>query len=69
MYAYRRMLFGLCNVPVSFQWCMMSILSDMIEEIIEVFMDDFLIYGKTFEHCLENLDKDLQRCQEDLVLN
>jgi hypothetical protein len=24
-YAYRRMSFGLCNVPASFQWCMMSI--------------------------------------------
>ena len=56
-YAYRRMLFGLCNAPASFQWCMMSIFSDMIEEIMEVFMDDFLVYGKTFDHCLENLDK------------
>ena len=49
---------------------MMSIFSDMIVEIMEVFMDDFLIYGKTFDHYLENLDKVLQRCQErDLVLN
>ena len=49
---------------------MMSIFSDMIEEIMEVFMDDFSIYGKTFDHCLKNLDRVLQRCQEkDLVLN
>jgi hypothetical protein len=49
---------------------MMSIFSDMIEEIMEVFMDDFLVYGKTFDHYLENLDKVLQRCQEkDLVLS
>ena len=49
---------------------MMSIFSDMIEEIMEVFMDDFSVYGKTFDYCLENLDKVLQRCQEeDLVLN
>jgi hypothetical protein len=69
-YAYRRMSFGLCNAPASFQRCMMSIFSDMIEEIMEVFMDDFSVYGKTFDHCLENLDKVLQRCQEkDLVLN
>ena len=69
-YAYKRMSFGLCNAPASFQQCMMSIFSDMIEEIMEVFMDDFLVYGKTFDHCLENLDKVLQRCQEeDLVLN
>ena len=43
---------------------MMSIFSDMIEEIMEVFMDDFFIYGKTFDDCLENLDKVLQRCEE-----
>ena len=36
---------------------MMSIFSDMIEEIMEVFMDDISIYGKTFDDCLENLDK------------
>ena len=48
----------------------MSIFSDMIEEIMEVFMDDFSAYGKTFDHCLENSDEVLQRCQEkDLVLN
>jgi hypothetical protein len=51
-YAYHRMLFGLCNAPASFQRCMMSIFSDMIEEIMEVFIDDFLVYGKTFDHSL-----------------
>jgi hypothetical protein len=69
-YAYCRMSFGLCNAPASFQRCMMSIFSDMIEEIMEVFMDDFSVYGKTFDDCLENLDKVLQRCEEKhLVLN
>jgi hypothetical protein len=69
-YAYRRMSFGLCNAPASFQRCMMSIFSNMIEEIMEVFMDDFSIYGKTFDNCLQNLDKVLQRCEEKhLVLN
>jgi hypothetical protein len=48
----------------------MFIFSDMIEEIMKVFMDDFSVYSKTFDHCLENLDKVLQRCQEkNLVLN
>jgi len=43
---------------------------DMIEEIMEVFIDDFTVYGKTFDDCLENWDKVLQRCEEkDLVLN
>jgi hypothetical protein len=48
----------------------MSIFSNMIEKTIEVFMDDFTIYGKIFNDCLENLDKVLQRCEEKhLVLN
>jgi len=63
-YAYRRMSFGLCNAPASFQRCMMSMFSDMIEEIMEVFMDNFSVYGKTFDDSLDNLDRILQRCQE-----
>jgi hypothetical protein len=48
----------------------MSIFSNIIEEIMELFKDDFPVYGKTFDQSLENLDKVLQRCQEmDLVLN
>ena len=69
-YAYHRMSFGLCNALASFQRCMVSTFSDMIEEIMEVFIDDFSIYGKTFDDCLEHLDKVLQRCEEKrLVLN
>jgi len=69
-YANRRISFGLCNALASFQICMMSIFPEMIEEIKEVFMDDFSVYGKTFDHCLENLDKVLERCEEKhLVLN
>jgi hypothetical protein len=49
---------------------MMMIFSDLIEKVTEVFMDDFYVYGKTFEDCLANLDKVLKRCQmADLVLN
>jgi hypothetical protein len=62
------MSFGLCNAPASFQRCMMAILSDLIEKVMEVFMNDFSIYGKTFEDCLANLDKVLKGCQvADLV--
>jgi hypothetical protein len=49
---------------------MMSIFSDMIEEIMKVSMGDFSVYGKTYDDCLENLDEVLQRCEEKhLVLN
>jgi hypothetical protein len=69
-FAYKRMSFGLCNALASFQRCMMAIFSDLIEKVLEVFMDDFSVYGKTFEDCLANLDKVLKQCQMvDLVLN
>lgn len=48
-FAYRRMPFGLCNAPATFQRCMMSIFSDMVEDFLEIFMDDFSIYGSSFD--------------------
>ena len=69
-FAYRRMPFGLCNAPATFQRCMMHIFSDYVERIIEVFMDDFTVYGDSFDICLENLSLILQRCIDtNLVLN
>ena len=47
-FAYKRMPFGLCNAPATFQRSMMSIFSDMIENCMEVFMDDFSVYGDSF---------------------
>ena len=69
-YAFRRMPFGLCNAPATFQRCMMSIFSDMIEKCMEVFMDDLTVFGDSFDTCLLNLEAVLQRCEEKgLVLN
>ena len=44
-FAYRCMPFGLCNAPATFQRCMMAIFSDFCEKIVEVFMDDCLIWN------------------------
>ncbi|GJZ48038.1 reverse transcriptase domain-containing protein [Tanacetum coccineum] len=69
-FAYRRMPFGLCNAPGTFQRCMMAIFHDMIEETMEVFMDDFSVFGDSFSSCLSYLDKLLKRCEDtNLVLN
>nr|GEX47249.1 hypothetical protein [Tanacetum cinerariifolium] len=43
-FAYKRMPFGLCNAPGTFQRCMMEIFYDMIERTMEVFMDDFSVF-------------------------
>ncbi|GJY31673.1 reverse transcriptase domain-containing protein [Tanacetum coccineum] len=69
-FAYRRMPFGLCNAPGTFQRCMMAIFHDMIEKTMEVFMDDFSVFGNSFENCLSRLDKMLKRCEDtNLCLN
>nr|GEY37968.1 reverse transcriptase domain-containing protein [Tanacetum cinerariifolium] len=51
-FAYKRMSFGLCNAPGTFQRCMMSIFHDMIEKTMEVFMDDFLVFENSFLRAL-----------------
>ena len=68
-YAYRRMPFGLYNALATFKRCIVSIFSDMVERIMEVYMDDITIYGGTFEECLVNLETVLHRCiEKNLVL-
>jgi len=49
VFAYKRMPFGLCNAPTTFQRCMMAIFVDMVEKCIEVFMDDFSVFGSSFD--------------------
>nr|GEY71848.1 reverse transcriptase domain-containing protein [Tanacetum cinerariifolium] len=69
-FAYRRMPFGLCNASGTFQRCMLAIFHDMVEKMMEVFMDDFSVFGNSFETCLSRLDKMLQRCEDTkLCLN
>nr|GEX91110.1 reverse transcriptase domain-containing protein [Tanacetum cinerariifolium] len=69
-FAYRRMPFSLCNAPGTFQRCMLAIFHDMVEKTMEVFMDDFSVFGNSFENYLSHLDKMLQRCKDtNLSLN
>jgi len=69
-FAYRRIPFGLCNAPATFQRCMLSLFSDMVERFLEIFMDDFFIYGDSFTQCLHHLELVLQHCAEkNLALN
>ncbi|GJS71264.1 reverse transcriptase domain-containing protein [Tanacetum coccineum] len=69
-FACRRMPFGLCNAPATFQRCMTTIFHDMCKDFMEVFMDDFSVFGNSFRTCLNNLSKMIARCEETkLVLN
>nr|GEV19243.1 reverse transcriptase domain-containing protein [Tanacetum cinerariifolium] len=64
-FAYKRIPFGLCNAPGTFQRCMMAIFHGMIEQTMEVFMDDFLVFGNSFFTCLTNLERMLKRFIKD----
>ena len=69
-YAYRIMPFSLCNAPATFQRYMLSILSDLVELIMEVYMGDITVYGGNFEECLINQETILHMCiEKNLVLN
>nr|GEV30715.1 reverse transcriptase domain-containing protein [Tanacetum cinerariifolium] len=69
-FAYRRMPFGLCNAPGTFQRCMMAIFHDMIEKTMEVFMDDFSVFRNSFGTCLSYVDKMLKWCEDtNICLN
>jgi hypothetical protein len=69
-FAYRRMPFGLCNAPATFQRCMINIFFDMVERFMEIFMDDFSVFDSSFQECLQRLTLVLVRCKEkNLVLN
>ncbi|GKB15157.1 reverse transcriptase domain-containing protein [Tanacetum coccineum] len=53
-----------------FQRCMTAIFHELIEDSMEVFMDDFSVFGSYFDHCLKNLEKMLKRYEEtNLELN
>ncbi|XP_040947365.1 uncharacterized protein [Gossypium hirsutum] len=57
------MPFGLCNAPATFQRCMVSIFSDYVEKIIEVFMDDFTVYG----HIVSSEGIEVDKAKMDII--
>ena len=63
-FAFKRMSFGLCNAPATFQQCMMSIFSYMVDDTIEVFMDYFLVVRDSFDRCLSHLAEVLKICED-----
>ena len=56
---------GFCNAPSIFQRCIITIFSDMVEQLIEIFMDDFSVFGLSFDHYLGNLALVLKICEKN----
>jgi transposase InsO family protein len=63
-FSYKVLPFGLCNAPATFQRAVIGIFSDMVNDCMEIFMDDFTPYGTDFEDALSNLEKVLKRCKQ-----
>ena len=62
-FAFRTILFGLCNAPATFEHCMMAIFSDLVKNVMKVFMDDFSVFGHSFDHFLHNFSMVLENCK------
>ncbi|KAK2188352.1 hypothetical protein NP493_135g04006 [Ridgeia piscesae] len=61
LYEYTRMPFGLCNAPATFMRLMDSVFGDQNFQTLLIYLDDILIFGRTFEETIERLDMVLSR--------
>ena len=59
--------FGLCNAPATFHKPILGIFSDLVDDSVEIYMDEFTPYGNSFEEGLVNLEKVLERCKQTHV--
>ncbi|XP_052291919.1 uncharacterized protein LOC127900755 [Citrus sinensis] len=66
-FSYRHMPFGLCNALATFQRCMMWIFSNFVENIIEVFMDDFIVYGIVLGHVIFESGIEVDKSKINLI--
>ncbi|XP_015158637.1 uncharacterized protein [Solanum tuberosum] len=66
-FAFKRMPFGHCNAPTTFQRCMMSIFSDMVEDTLEVFMDDFSVVGIVLGHKVSQKGLEVDKAKIEVI--
>ena len=70
VFAFRGMPFRLCNAPATFQQCMTTVFSNFLGNSLEVFIDNFSIFGKNFDSFPAHLTKILEVCvRKRLVLS
>ena len=61
LYEYNVMPFGLCNAPATFERLMETVLSGLHWQVCLIYLDDIIIFGRTFNEMISNLDTVLQR--------
>nr|GEZ10689.1 reverse transcriptase domain-containing protein [Tanacetum cinerariifolium] len=66
-FAYKRMPFGLCNAPGTFQRCMMVIFHDMIEQTMEVFMVFSSVFGIVLGHRISKKGIEVDKAKIDMI--
>ena len=55
LFEWNRMPFSLCNIPATFQWLMNQVLRKYLRKFILVYLDDIIIYSRTFEEHKEHV--------------
>ena len=70
LYEYNVMPFGLVNAPATFEAMMNTILSDFLDHVVVVYLDDILIYSKNEEEHIALVKKVLAQLEEyDLAVS
>ena len=64
LWQFKVMPFGLCNAPATFERLMEMILRGLLWKRCLVYIDDIIVYGKTFDETLQNLQLVLQRVRD-----
>ena len=61
LFEYTRMPFGLTSAPATFQRLIQRVMADQLFEYLLCYLDDILVYSKTFEEHLQHLRQILRK--------
>ena len=64
LYEFKVMAFGLCNAPSCFHRLMECVLRGLTWKIALIYLDDVLVYSRTFDAHLEHLRLVFDRFRE-----
>lgn len=64
LFEYNRLPFGLVNAPACFQRLMQHCFSEQVFDILLVYIDDIIVYSKSFDQHLDRLEIVFQKLRE-----